>query len=492
MTERYPFKRYPYYDLVRSVDSNKISFLLGPRKTGKTVCLKQMEDTYENSQYVDFKGMNTEMQMEALEVVYNAIKKGEYKVFLLDEFTYLDNPDLHLEVIADTLNSYPQAQTRIVISGSQSVALNIWMNRSFCGNAGKVYVDFLSYPEFLDFKGITEVSPDSYNRFLFESSDFYMFRSLEEYLSACIDETVISNMKSLGLIFDNDCELLRDNTEVLLNICYQTMFSLHNQVSVGSFFKDNKIFDTIKGIFHELYHELGDKVLSQKIETSFISSYNNIKSQGADVLRQAFIFLKQCGLITITPVVRDLESVPNVYKSMVIEDAKIDCKADLFTKFNITINYPMFYVQILKDILGDDMPRKLPAALVGSIVECQIRGMLLNGFEYHGIDESGVESEIDYVNFSKNLAIEFTISPHHKTHFELLPEGMEFVCLTRNKNQIIGNVRNVDYCTFLYELSSRNKILGQTKQNMNSTDSLKDVDPTHTGCDDMKLNLTEG
>lgn len=56
----------------------------------------------------------------------------------------------------------------------------------------------------------------------------------------------------------------------------------------------------------------------------------------------------------------------------------------------------MFNVAILRDILKEQMPDRLPNGLLGSIVECHVRGMLPERLsaEYH--DDN--DNEIDYVN----------------------------------------------------------------------------------------------
>ena len=144
--------------------------------------------------------------------------------------------------------------------------MNAWANRAFAGNVGKVKVDFLTYSEFLSYKNITEVSPATYNQFLYEAADFYNFSSLEDYIEGCLEETITSNANAANYIFDNECDLIKDNPKLLINICYQTMFTLHNHVSVNTFFKNDKLKDTIIGTFHEVCRKIGYKTVAEKIE----------------------------------------------------------------------------------------------------------------------------------------------------------------------------------------------------------------------------------
>ena len=165
-------------------------------------------------------------------------------------------------------------KTKLVFTGSQSVALNAWADRAFAGNASKISVDFLTYSEFLRYKGLVEHTPETYNQFLYEVADFYKFTSLENYLQGCIEETIVSNNKASNYIFDNECDLIQDKVDLLINICYQTMFTLHNNVTSETFFRNDKSKDTIIGTFHETCKKLGNDAIAKRIENSFIGGYN--------------------------------------------------------------------------------------------------------------------------------------------------------------------------------------------------------------------------
>lgn len=453
----YIFRRDFYNQMIESINNNSVTFLLGTRKCGKTVCLSQLYETLPYSRYVDFKTIaDFSDKVDVFRDILDSINENEKIVYLLDEVTYVPNVDARICEIASALTFSNNTNTKIVFTGSQLLALNTWADRAFAGNVGKVSVDFLTYSEFLRYKGLTEISPNTYSQFLYEVADFCKFKSLEDYLKGCMEETIISNANTSNYIFDNDCDLIKDNEDVLVNLCYQTMFTLHNHVTVDTFFKNDKLRDTIVGTFHETCKKIGNESIAAKIEKSFVGSYNHIASQDMNLLKQAFVFLKKCGLITITPVTRDLHSVPDVYYGLKTDESDVNCKKDLFKKFNITINHPMFYVQILKDVLGEDMPLQLPGSILGSIVECHARGLLPKGFEYHSIrSENGIEREreIDYINLSNNSAVEFSISQDHSKNFKVLPEYLTCTCLTRNRNEEKNGIIYRDYCSYLYDLS---------------------------------------
>ena len=47
---------------------------------------------------------------------------------------------------------------------------------------------------------------------------------------------MVSNSKASNCIFDNECDFIRDKVDLLVNICYQTMFTPHNNVTSNTFF----------------------------------------------------------------------------------------------------------------------------------------------------------------------------------------------------------------------------------------------------------------
>ena len=53
--EEYPFKRSFYYEAEKAIKRNSMIFILGTRKCGKTVCMRQLKDAFANSVYVDMK-----------------------------------------------------------------------------------------------------------------------------------------------------------------------------------------------------------------------------------------------------------------------------------------------------------------------------------------------------------------------------------------------------------------------------------------------------
>ena len=452
----FSFRRVIYGNIQEGLKRFHVIFLLGPRKCGKTVALRQVEEDRGDAVYVDFKGLTREESQDVFSEICESIRMGREKVYLLDEITYAFFPEYEIERIAVAYTEVERAQTRVVLTGSQSVALETWGMRSFSAKALYLREDFLSYPEWLSYmqevhpEESMEPSEDTYQRFLKGTRKFYDFSSLAEYLQGCLEETIISNQKTSNVLFGNDCYLL--DVETLVDIVYQTLFTLHNQVSAKAFESNHMLRDGIEYYYRDVCRELN---LDERIAASFVGRYSSFRSKEAHVLEQGLLFLLRAGLITITPVSSSLEHIPNYYQDLWAGNGRFRYKDELFRTYNICIRYPMFYVEILKDILEDHMPESIPRALLGSIVECHVRGILSskNCFTYH--DSEG--REIDYVNVLNQEAIEITVADKRmrQLHFECVPEGYKRTLLTKSSREEVKGIRRVPYYEFIYERSRR-------------------------------------
>lgn len=149
--------------------------------------------------------------------------------------------------------------------------------------------------------------------------------------------------------------------------------------------------------------------------------------------------MHRIGLITITPVSDTIESIPNIRRDLSISDSRINYKDELFKSYNVCIKYPMFYMAILKDILKESLPEKLPTALLGSFVECYVRGLLPEKGTFEFRDIGG--HEIDYVNVQDCIALEITISNKrsNEMNFKYLPADYQQIILTKDIGEICEN-----------------------------------------------------
>lgn len=333
---KYDFHR-DFYNLIEtSAKLHSVIFLLGPRMCGKTVCLNQLHHSIADSVLTDFTAIPDRLeQIEVFRNILDAINADADKVFLLDGMTYVHDADLMLDQIAEADSESENRNTKIVFTGSQSVALSTWADRAFAGNAAKIYCDFLSYNEYLKYEGLAEHSLETYNRFLSGSAYLHNISSLESYLNGCMKATAISNENAYNYIYYNECDLIENNVGLLVAICNLAIRPFHST--------------------------------NGKIETVLTDSLNIIRNVGIATLKQALLFLDMNRIITITPVSGNIDRTSGINHSIRSDRNDTDFRDDLFTKYSITLKHPMLYYLVLKGILADDMPDRLPDVLLRNI-----------------------------------------------------------------------------------------------------------------------------
>ena len=450
----YDFKRKLFYETCDAINSYHVSILSGPRKCGKTVCLKQIENEYENAVYYNIKKQfkSESNSMDFIDQVVTDIQNNKDVLYLIDEATYIFRVDEEFAKIADAFTDNKNTKTRLVLSGSQSNALTQWSDSAFGGFAAYINADFISYPEWLAYMGISEVSEKSYSEFIYGTRTFYNeFSSVKNYLRACLNETVVSNTKPTFTPYNNDCSIFYGNVEPLLDILYASLLSLHNKEGYDKFFNKERLYGDLHYYFRNAFEEIGKEEIGIRFSEYLLGRYRNYQTLSAYQMQKALQFLVNCGLITMTYVTSNLNT--NAYISQdIISDFSDLPKREIFERFNICIKHPFFYVELIKDILGDKMPQELPRAILGDVVERHIRGLLptTSCIEYR--DEQ--KREIDYVNFSEEVAIEISVGKkkNKDTHLNLLPDYKK-ISITREFDNEVNGIVRVPYYRFIAEHS---------------------------------------
>lgn len=484
--DEYGFKRSFYYEVVKAIEGNKVTIVLGPRKCGKTVCLKQLSQTVSAASYYDIKSMNKDEALDLIDDVVRSIQNNEYRIYLIDEVTSWDSPEDAIGKIANAYADYKRSQTRVVFTGSQSVALEAWASRHFACNARFIYADFLSYPEWLAYKKINEVSERTYNQYVLGIREFYSdFVSLDAYLKGCLEETMLSNYKTRDIIFNNNCDALSER--ILKNVLYATLVSQSDRPALSSFFDKNYLLRIIRNSLKEAYDAAGSETVFKRIDDIFSERITGYSSTDFETLKQSYIFLHKCGLVTLTYVsdeTQNFEAIVNVPEDLCKWDSNaIKNKNELFSRVNICIKYPMFYAEILKEVLSEYFPSAIKGDILGGIVECQVRGLLSqhNCYEYHrvrGIEEytengepitRTEEHEVDYVNYAKSEAVEISVRNKiaSELHFDDLPTSFTKILLTKDQNytQKDGLIR-VPYYDYIYKHSVGKELVNQIGSNI--------------------------
>ncbi len=458
MKNNYEFKRSFYYEAEKAIEDSRISFILGARKCGKTVCMRQLEETFDNAVYIDMKAnFDDDKERRAfVNQVINSITNNENIIYLIDEATYMALPDKEIAKIASTFSECKNNNTKIVFSGSQSKALEFWGHIACGGNAGFIRTGFLSYPEWLAYKGITEVSEQTYSDFLFGVRDFYKdFNGTKEYLQGCLDETVISNRKSIEYVLDNFTDDL--TVDVLLDVMYATLVKLHNPTNPQNF-ADAKLFERmINNYFEEMSEEE-----TKRISEFLGSRYKNFKLMDGYDCKLAMQFLSNCGLTTLTYISDELNVDPYIAQKLLRATNDLYKKPEIFARFNLTINYPMFYIDLVQAVLKDREINKIPNGLLGSIVECQVRSLLpKNGaFEYHCNDV-----EIDYVSVEgKGIEISVSNKRMRNVNLDLLPDEYQKILLTKDRTDNEDGIQRIPYYQFIYDNSVGTELVEEIKK----------------------------
>lgn len=412
MNSSYAFKRNFYRDVEKAIGKSSVTFLLGPKGCGKTVCLKQLRDTFspcddfEEVVYIDAKNglASADEKSSFIDGVIKSVYNNEKKLFLVDETTYLERPDIAINCVEDAFTSLRNTNTKVVFAGNPSGALECWGHRAFAGDAVFIRPDLISYPEWLDFKGIAEVSEKTYRQYILGIREFYTdFHTTHEYLQSCLVEAAVSDQRAAEMVLNNYCDGL--TADKLLDV---------------------------------LYAALGDK-LSERCD--------NYRNMSAYELRQALKFLKDCGIIAVTYISSSFDTKPYVVQDL-LSGARDFSKSEILGNLKISIKHPMFYVDILKNILKD----RLSENLLYSIAKAHVIGLLPDTgcFEYR--DEQG--NKIDYVRKNARQAIEFSLSGEEVSqHFDVLPEDFEKTLLTKNTQGRQGDVKCVPYYRFIFEMS---------------------------------------
>jgi len=154
------FSRFAELALDWSIRRSTI--LMGPRRVGKTVMLRQMIETALRDGFarkkilfvsIDtplYSGMPLERLLDLFEEETGHVP-DERRIVIFDEIQYLKDWELHLKVLTDR---YPN--TRFVASGSAAAALKLKSQESGAGRFTDFFLPPLTFAEFLAFRGTEE------------------------------------------------------------------------------------------------------------------------------------------------------------------------------------------------------------------------------------------------------------------------------------------------------------------------------------------------
>lgn len=147
--------------------NDDILLFIGPRQTGKTTILRQIEDILKKDNAVVY-FLNLE-DVEYLELL-NKTPKNIFKIFsmdlskknfvFIDEVQYLANPSNFLKYLYDEY----KGKIKLLVSGSSAFYIDKKFKDSLAGRKKIFEVPTLSFREFLHFKGEADLSQKNFEK----------------------------------------------------------------------------------------------------------------------------------------------------------------------------------------------------------------------------------------------------------------------------------------------------------------------------------------
>lgn len=210
----------PFHDLVTNREVNRAVVLMGPRRVGKTVMLRQsirrLLDAGVTPTHIFFVSLDNPVYtglplaklLSFFQELHGHDRFADITVFF-DEVQYLKEWEVHLKVLVD---DYPRA--RFVVSGSAAAALKMKSHESGAGRFTDFLLPPLTFAEFLDFREVPEdVDIERLNEELFAYINFGGFpeavlkdtirRDFQRFVgSDIIDKVLLRDIPSLYGIGD--------------------------------------------------------------------------------------------------------------------------------------------------------------------------------------------------------------------------------------------------------------------------------------------------
>lgn len=441
----------------------------GPRKIGKTVALKQLASKYENHYYIDFKTAPEDKIFE----IYNMLKENNNIIVLIDEITHLKSFDQYVLGFAEIYTNLVWKETinfKVIITGSESLNIEYLCRKAFASNCTFVRGTFLDFEEWLVFSNKIssygddyKATPDDYKDYVMTSYSFSKIEDYEVYLRSCIDETIISNEMSLSYLnyyirnIDNEV-----NIEDIIAVSYVSLMSLHDGIKKSDY---NKYQDLMIKFYTAYYNSGGTTYHSREdfmcaLENSIVVRISKINKISLDRFKSILLYLIKLDFIICVE-----QSDNLVYSELFqwlsgnVEWEHIKTIRDFLHKFKIVFKHPLFFVSIgnsiLKELGVKDYSEWYSGMLLGSIYECNLRGLLSYRYrDFHQLEyHDSFYNEVDYVNPYAKLLIEMTISDKKQkdVHFDCISNNDEYckVVTSRTKNNYPYRI----YSEYLLELS---------------------------------------
>lgn len=457
----YIFERKIVSELEAFLSSKKpFAALIGPRKCGKTFALKQLLAKKSDYIYYDCKSMS---EQEKLDLFDNFVEDLEqYSLIVIDEITYAEAPDVFLNKIANAAN---ETTAKIIITGSQLISIDSWVNMTMPTKCVKIYMSFLDFNEWTTFRRLDKnnLSEEDFLDYLQNSSEFFGITDNRAYLEGCLTETIISNKNAINVIPGN-VELVPEEINNVVAFLFVNLTKLHSKINWETYLDPKrvaiKIWNTVSNSHGVKFTQFAENFYKEYSKQHTFFTKITLKS-----LRDYLRFLIKIDFITITDSLGDSVSLQQWLWG--IGEAPIGNVVEFCRRYSVQVKYPMFYYNFVKEfVCFDEITLKDydNSTIMGSALECYVRGLISYDTGLCTMDEFVPDTggEIDYVDRENLKALEITISnkSSKEVYFQQLKSWEKYDCilLTKDIEMQRENVQLVPFCKYLYEKSEQKRI----------------------------------
>lgn len=455
------FKRNIISRLESFLSSEKsIAALIGPRKCGKTFALKQLIAGKSNCIYYDCKSMSEQEKLGLFDNLTDDLQK--YRLIIIDEITYAEMPDVLLNKLANAIDG---GTAKVILTGSQLVSIDSWVNMTMPTKCEKIYLSFLDFNEWVSFRGLdtNSLSESDFLDYLQNSANFFGITDNKAYLEGCITETIISNKNAINIIPGNT-ELVPEEINNVIAFLFVNLIKLHARVN-WEFYLDpkriaTKIWDNVKDSHGVKFTQFVEEFCRE-----FNKQHSFFSKITLENLREYLRFLIKIDFITITDSLGDCTKLQRWLWG--VGEAPIDNVVAFCKRYTVQVKYPMFYYNFLREFacFGEITLKDYNNSVVmGSALECYVRGLISYETESCVMDEFVPDTggEIDYVDKTNLKALEITISnkSHKEVYFQQLDSWEDYDCVLLTKDIALqrNNVQLIPFCKYVYEKSVQKRI----------------------------------
>lgn len=385
-------QRKLFFEVEKYISERQILSIVGLRRTGKTILLKQLIERLITKENVDARCIfflsfdaaliTSKLTLKKyldvfLEDIYQ--KKGSEKIYIfLDEIQYIEKWQHVLKRYYDT-----HQNIKFIISGSSSLFLKKKTTESLAGRIYEFRLDPLSFEEFLELSGVDGGLLSEYRRYAVVVGEKTLAHSSKEYDVFCAQYgNVLRNLFEEYLLYYQFPEMVfQKDKEVIRKYISESVYKKTIEYDIPKLFGVEKI-DELKFLFQLLVNENGSLIEFQRISSEAGIEENTMKKY--------FSYFQDSFLVDIM-----YNHSKSFRKSKRLQKKAYIASTNFFTAF--------------RGNWGNDPV--LRAEYLGMLAETYVFNVLRRKYQYLSFYRKG-QSEIDFVagddyrNLSDHMLVE--------------------------------------------------------------------------------------